>query len=282
MNYELINDANISDSLWKSIIERSKKSATEVICLTSCPGFQNVLAQHGLKGYTMIDYVVGRVWKKRGNYRFFNQPDIPDGNKVEMFSDGSIFIKQEGRIIAREYLFPNTRRMLQDVRYLNEDGSLDHIEEYTTDGSMYSSIFYSQDKVQEIDYYDDDGNVVLRYYYYNGLINYITVEEPKGHRVLTDYDNLTAFLRKKVAELVRPEDSVNINYLGVELDVLAHVKSTNNTLFLREPPYDVNGEIRGNLKGILNNTIKVVQKVNMPEKYVQKIAAVGIDTKKIV
>lgn len=71
-----------------------------------------------------------------------------------MNEDGSISIVHEGEDIGREFLFPDTRRAAQDIRYNNPDGSMDYIEEYAADGSLFSNIFYFNNEIQELVFYD--------------------------------------------------------------------------------------------------------------------------------
>ncbi|MDC9192465.1 hypothetical protein PSL54_18370, partial [Clostridioides difficile] len=62
-----------------------------------------------------------------------------------MNRDGVITIVKDGVVIGEMRVFPRTRRLVQDIKFLNVDGSRDMIEEYTFDGKPFSNIFYYDD-----------------------------------------------------------------------------------------------------------------------------------------
>lgn len=136
------------------------------------------------------------------------------------------------------------------MRYTNPDGSLDYIEEYAADGTVFSNIFYYNNELQEIVFYDMQERPVLRYYYYEKAINYITIEDPVSHEVHTSYASLAEFVQDQMAKIVHPNDTVIFNYMGAELDSLVKTQS-HNVLQLSEDPFDNNNVLRGNLEAIL-------------------------------
>ncbi|WP_390409538.1 hypothetical protein [Lacticaseibacillus jixiensis] len=259
MHYEIINRAAPDNADWAPMVARAKANAAQVIGLQNAQQFTKILAQAGLTGGTVVDLVAGRHYDPAG-YRFFNDVPVPTGAKVNMYQDGSIYVEDAGDPIAREYLFPNTRRAVQDIRYVNDDGSLDFIQEFAPDGKHYSDIYYYNNDIQEIDFYNDADAAVVRYFFYNKVINYITIEDPQTHEVIAHYPTINTFLSAQIGQLVSAEDVVTIGYLGIELDVLAQTQS-HNVLRMNESPFDEEGRVRGNLADILTNKVSYVHEV---------------------
>ncbi|MCC3237989.1 hypothetical protein LLE95_10230, partial [Pediococcus acidilactici] len=82
-----------------------------------------------------------------------------------------------------------------------------------------------------------------------------------------------------VAKIVKPEDEVGITYLGVELDALKNTQS-KNTLYLEEPAFE-GGQVKGNLKLIMENHIDYVQRVVVSSEDYQKMLDLGLDVSKV-
>lgn len=279
MDYELINTLDPNSALWQTVSERAKEDHKKIIVLSATPNFFGLVSASKLTGTTIVDHVTKRTYKKDG-YRFWNDVPIPAGDKVEMFDDGSIFVKHGGVQIAREYVFPNTRRAVQDLRYLNPDGSLDYIVEFASDGSLFSNIFYAYGKIQEIDFFNDDERPVLRYYYYEGNLNFITIEDPNTGKVLHKYSQLADFFADQVASIVKPSDTVTISYMGIEMSSLRKNKA-HNILQMIEPPFDNDHQVRGNLAAILKNDVDYIQTVKMPLNELEEIKHTNLSVKKI-
>lgn len=279
MNYELLNTIDVGADIWPTVKKRVKKNHATVLTLAAFPAYGGILAKEGLKGVNIVDLVTKRTYHA-DNYRFFNRVRVPYTAKVEMNDDQSINIIYEGEPIAREFLFPNARRATQDVRFNNSDGTLDYIEEYAADGTLFSNIFYTNNQIQEIVFYDLKERPVLRYYYYENNINYITIEDPVSHKVQTSYDTLPAFLQDQVAKLVDPEDTVTFSYLGIELESLMKTKS-HNIIQMAEPPLDESHNLRGNLRAILTNDIPYVQEVRMSLADFQQLGTTDAPMRKV-
>ncbi|RXT20493.1 hypothetical protein BVJ53_10880 [Lacticaseibacillus chiayiensis] len=279
MHYELLNTVDLTSPVWPDIKKRIARDHATLLTLTAEPDYGKVLAKEGLKGINLVDLLTKRTYHPK-EYRFFNKVRVPYSAKVDMNENGSISILHEGDSIGREFLFPDSRRAAQDIRYTNLDGSLDYIEEYAADGSVFSNIFYYNNEIQEIVFYDMQQRPVLRYYYYDNAINYITIEDPISHEVNTHYANLGEFIQDQMAKRVHPNDTVTFNYMGVELDSLVKTRS-HNVLQLVENPFDDNHVLRGNLEAILKNDIPYVQEVRMPLAAFQKIGEANVPMNKI-
>lgn len=230
-----------------------------VLTLAPMPRFFELCQLYELQGINLVDAITQRTYDRQG-YRFFNDGNTPSLAKIEMMTDGSIMVIHNGTVIGREYIYPNTRRAIQDIRYTNPDGSLDYIEEYASDGQVYSNIFYYNDDIQEIVFFNTHRQAVLHYYFYHKLINYITVEDPLSHQVRQSYANVESFAQQVLGQLLQPEDIVIIHYLGIELSVLSQATS-HNWLQLTESPFDEQHQVRGNLQAILENRISYISKV---------------------
>ncbi|WP_395319898.1 hypothetical protein [Fructilactobacillus frigidiflavus] len=263
MDYVLVNNVN-SDEQWQKIKAEFKGGRTpNVISLVSAPKIGKYFGEAHVNGYNLLDHLTHRKYHL-GSYRFFNDVPVPAWAKVFVNRDGSISILDRGEEIGKEFLYPNTRRAVQDIRYTNEDGSLDYIEEYAFDGTIFSNLFYAENEMLEMVFYDQHQRPVVRYYLYEGVINYITIEDPKTREVLTHYDNLNEFYNDQVKQKVTEHDKVTIYYMGVELTALRGTKS-HNILRLSESPLDDEGNVRGNLLDILYDRVSTIQTVKVTQ-----------------
>lgn len=261
MDYVLVNNVT-SDDQWEKIKAEFKDGKTpNVISLVSAPKIGKYFGEAHVNGYNLLDHLTHRKYHF-GSYRFFNDVPVPTWAKVFVNRDSSISILDRGEEIGKEYLYPNTRRAAQDVRYTNEDGSLDYIEEYAFDGTIFSNLFYAENEMLEMVFYDQQQRPVVRYYLYEGVINYITIEDPKTHKVTKHYNNLNDFYNDQVKQKVTAKDTVTIYYMGVELAALNGTES-HNVLKLSESPLDNNGEVRGNLVDILYDRVSTIQTVQV-------------------
>ncbi|ANZ57698.1 hypothetical protein BGL34_04115 [Fructilactobacillus lindneri] len=263
MDYVLVNNV-VSDNQWKKIKSEFKDGENpNVISLVSAPKIGAYFGEANVNGYNVLDHLTHRKYHF-GKYRFFNDVPVPSWSKIFVNRDGSISILDRCEEIGKEYLYPNTRRAVQDVRYSNEDGSLDYIEEYAFDGTLFSNLFYAENEMLEMVFYDQKQRPVVRYYLYEGVINYITVEDPKTQEVIEHYDNLPDFYNDQVKRMVTDQDTVIIYYMGVELSSLRGTKS-HNVLRLSESPLDDNQKVRANLVNILYDRISTIQTVQVTQ-----------------
>lgn len=275
MNYELLNVVDAASEIWQQVVERSQKNHHKILGIAASPYFARLVADQNLKGTSLLDYAMGRKYDL-SQHIYFNDVPVPEMSAITMFPNGSIFVVKDGKPIARQFLYPNTRRVPQDVRYTNIlDGSMDYVEEYSADGSVYSNIFYAYNDIQEIDFYNEKGEAVVRFYYFEGQINLVTIEDPKTHEVIKQYDNMLDFQQDQLSKLLKANDKVTINYLGIELDVLQKTVS-HNILRLMEPPLDESGNVRGNLELILKDQIPWIKEVQMTLPEFQELSNAGM------
>ncbi|KRN27695.1 hypothetical protein IV38_GL001908 [Lactobacillus selangorensis] len=280
MNYEIMNVLKPDAADWKEQKERMNRNHTRLITLAPDPTTPKFAKDDYPRIVNIVDYVTGRTYDPNG-FLFFDQVQTVDGAEIFMNQDFSIDIKADGNRIGTMRLYPNTRRFVNNITYLNQDGTRDFIEEYAYDGKLFSRIFYDKEQVQEILFFNDEREVVLTYYFYNGQMNYITVQDPKTRVIKERYNNLGNFLATKVAEIVRPEDKAAIYYLGIELTALSYTKS-KNTLFMSESALDDSGQVRGNLMSILDDKLPFIQKVVLTLKDAEDLKRLGIESDKIV
>lgn len=280
MNYEILNILEPAMPTWPAQEARIKQNHGKLITLAPDPGLLQKSAQTDVEVINIVDYVTKRTINPETSM-FFNQAPVVDGAEIFMNADGSIDVIKDGNKIGAVYNYYNSRRLVNNVTYYNRDGSLDFLEEYAYDGKLFSRIFYADNEVQQIVFYNDDESPVLTYYFYEHEMNLITVEDPKTHLIIEDYDNTADFLATKVAEITNAKDQVGIIYMGIELTVLSQTKS-DNTLYLVEDPLDENGQVRGNLAEILNNQLPYVQHVVVNQAQAEELKESGAPTDKLV
>ncbi|MEE6725943.1 hypothetical protein RAO22_06345 [Pediococcus acidilactici] len=278
MNYELISVLRPETDNWKSQKERAEKNQSTLITLFPEPFFVRLRKEEYSNMINIIDYVTKRKYDENDSL-FFDKVDTVQGAGIIMNRDGVITLVKDGVVIGEMRVFPRSRRLVQDIKFFNVDGSRDMIEEYTFDGKLFSDIFYYDDSIQEIDFFDNNQDVQLRYYFYEGSINLITIENPKTKEVIEKYDNMGQFQAAQVAKIVKPGDKVGITYLGIELDALRDTQS-ENTLYLEEPAFD-GDQVKGNLKLIMEDEIDYVQHVVVSSEDYQKMLDLGLDVSKV-
>lgn len=278
MNYELVSVLRPGTDNWKSQKERAEKNNSTLITLFPEPLFVRLRKEEYSEIINIIDFVTKRQYDESGSL-FFDKVQTVEGAQIFVNQDGVIDIIKDGVVIGKMRTFPNTRRLVQDIKFFNDDGTKDIIEEYTYEGKIFSNIFYFEDSTQEIDFFDNDGDVRLRFYFYEGAMNLITIENPKTKEVIEKYDNMGQFQAAQVAKIVKPGDKVGITYLGIELDALKDTQS-ENTLYLEEPAFD-GDQLKGNLKLIMEDEIDYVQHVVVSSEDYQKMLDLGLDVSKV-
>lgn len=278
MNYELINGVSPQSLAWPTFKQWAKEENAPFIVLQPLPGLLGVAKEQYIQLRSVIDFVTKRRYAK-DSYRFFNEAPVPDGAEIFMSGDGVISIIYEGEIIGYVTTYANTRRAVKQIDYLNPDQTKDFTEEYAYDGNQYSNLFYYDNTLQQIQFLNNDGQIVVREYLYDGMINMITIEDPITGKVVTQYDDLTRFLTATVAKMVTAHDTVRIHYMGVELNVLKD-SPAHNVLRLAEAPFDDQGTVRGFLLMILKDEINYVQEVEMSRAAYQALTVQNIPLEK--
>ncbi|MBO3091726.1 hypothetical protein J5F27_07290 [Schleiferilactobacillus harbinensis] len=278
MNYELINGVSPQSPAWPTFKQWAKEENAPFIVLQPLPGLLGVAKEQDIQLRSVIDFVTKRRYAK-DSYRFFNEAPVPDGAEIFMSGDGVISIIYEGEIIGYVTTYANTRWAVKQIDYLNPDQTKDFTEEYAYDGNQYSNLFYYDNTLQQIQFLNNDGQIVVREYLYDGMINMITIEDPITGKVVTQYDDLTRFLTATVAKMVTAHDTVRIHYMGVELNVLKD-SPAHNVLRLAEAPFDDQGTVRGFLLMILKDEINYVQEVEMSRAAYQALTVQNIPVEK--
>ena len=205
MNYELVSVLRVETDNWKQQKQRAINNNSKVITLLPDPFFTRYKKEKYENMMNIVDYVTKRTYNE-DNSLFFDKVPMIDGAEIFMNADGIISIIKNGVRIGEMRTFPQSRRLVQDVTYFNDDGTKDMVEEYTFDGSIFSNIYYYEDRVQEIDFTNNDGQVCLRFYFYEGEMNLITVVDPTTNAVLESYDNMIQFQKAQLQKIVGPED----------------------------------------------------------------------------
>ncbi|MBS7576338.1 MULTISPECIES: hypothetical protein [unclassified Enterococcus] len=280
MNYELVTVIKPNNPIWAKQKERLKHSDGQVLSISPSPCFNRLKQIEGIKGINLLDNITKRAHIPN-QFLFFNQIPTVTGSEIYMNTDRSISIISEGEEIGSVITYAGTRRHVKEVRYINPDQSLDFIEEYSDDGSLYSNIFYYNNKVQEIDFLNTQKFPVVSYYFYENVITLIAVKNPITLEVEHKYNNLNQFVSDQLAKLVTEHDQISISFLGIELMALEHTQSTN-TLYLEESPLNEAGEIKGNLLSILTNQVQFVHKVVVNEANYAILKSKNVPLDKVV
>ncbi|KRK96871.1 hypothetical protein FD04_GL002148 [Secundilactobacillus odoratitofui DSM 19909 = JCM 15043] len=278
MRYELTNMIRPGTANWEQQKQRLLAEGGQVLTLAPNPGFYGLLQAEGIDGINLIDWLTKRHYHA-DRYLFFNEIPTVSGAEIFMNKDRTISIISEGERIGSVILYANTRRAVKEVHYTNTDGTPDFVEEYTFDGGLYSRIFYTRGDVNEIVFYDESERPVIRYYFYDGVVNFVTVENDDGS-VKYRYNSVQAFLTDMLGKMMSKRDEINITYMGLELNVLEKTHS-DNSLYLQESPVDEDGKVKGNLRAILNNELPFIQTVKMDNNALQLIQSQVENTTKI-
>lgn len=279
MDYELVSALKPADKIWQSQKQRLKERNGKVISLSPSPNFNQLKKSEGIEGINLLDELTKRDYHP-DNFLFFN--NIPTAAAAEVFmnEDRSISVIHDGDEIGQVVTYPETRRHVKEVKYLNADGTTDFIEEYADDGQLYSNIFFFKDTVHEIDFYNSKQRPIVQYFFYEGQINLVVVRDQDSGEVCARYSSLMQFLATQVANNVTENDCVFISYMGLELFALAQTNS-RNVLYLMESPFTKTGDIKGNLLSILENKISYVQEVRMSREHYNKLVGKNVSLDKI-
>lgn len=279
MDYELVSVIKTTDIVWKSQKERLIENNGKVLSLSPSPNFNKLKHSEEVEGLNLLEVLTKREYQP-GNFLFFNS--IPTAAAAEIFmnEDRTISVINDGEEIGQVITYPETRRHVKEVKYLNVDGTTDFIEEYTDDGQLYSNIFFFKNQVHEIDFYNSKQRPIVQYFFYEGQINLVVVRDQDTGRVSAKYNSLTQFLTDQVANIVTEKDSVSISYMGLELFALAKTKS-RNVLYLTESPFTNTGGIKGNLLSILENKISYINEVKMLREHYKKLVGKNVCLDKV-
>lgn len=137
--------------IWEKQKKRIHEQQGQVITITPCSTFNQVIKTEKVSGFNLIDVVTQRHYNSKG-FLFVNQ--IPTIFTAEIFMNDNwiLSIIHGGDEVGIVKLYPNTRRLVQSVEYLNQDGTIDFIEEYADDWTLFSNIFFHENKAERIDF----------------------------------------------------------------------------------------------------------------------------------
>lgn len=279
MKYELVTVIRPADPNWKLQKERLHKEGGKVLSIAPSPDFEKLKKDEKVNGLNIIDRITKRPHDSK-SFLFFNQAPVPDEAEIFMNEDRSISVVQDGEEIGEVELYHGTRRHVKNLRYLNWDGTPDYTVEFADDGQPFSNIYYHEDKIQQIDFLGDKELPVLSYYFYDGQINLVALQEPRSFEVKEKFDTVLDFLSTEVAKIVKKTDTVTITYMGQELFALAKTKS-HNILRLEESPMDEQGNVKGNLKSILENRIPYIHEVHVNHMHYAQLQKTGVAMGKV-
>lgn len=269
MEYELVSVIRPKNPIWEKQKKRLLAQGGQVISISPSPTFNKLIVDEEVQGINLLDSLTQREHHEE-NFLFFNQ--IPTAYSAEIFmnEDRSISIVNDGEEIGRVVLYPETRRHVKEVQYLNSDGSTDFIEEYADDGELYSNLFFFNNTVQEINFFNNNQFPVVSYFFYEGKINLVAVKDPETMKVTAKYNSLMNFLTDQIAQLVDENDQISISYMGLEMFALEKTTSYN-VLYLEESPFDSKGVIKGNLLSILKDKISYIKEVRMSDTHYKQL-----------
>ncbi|GBG96359.1 hypothetical protein [Lactococcus termiticola] len=278
MNYELVTLIRPGDAVWDNAKKRLQADKGEVISILPSPDFAKILKNEDVKGVNLFDEKTGRT-TDLNNFMFFNQAPVPSNSEIFMNGDWTISVINNGDEIGNVELYPNTRRFVKNVSYKRMNGDTDYIQEYAIDGKLFSEIFYFNNKPQEIHFYSDEKVPRISYYFYEGNLDYVTLNDEKGEmgKGFKSLDEMLGFL---LSEKLTADDTVTVTYMGMEINVLSQAKS-HNQLYLEESPLTEEGQVKGNLQLILDDNIPYIHEVFMSQEHYLLLVEKGVSTKKV-
>lgn len=279
MNYELVRIIEPTSFIWKKQKKRIQARQGKVITIAPCPTFNQIVEREKVSGLNLIDVVTQRQYNSEG-FLFFNQVPTVSTAEIFMNENGTLSIIHDGTEIGVVKLYPNTRRLVQSVEYLNQDSTVDFIEEYATDGSLFSTIFFHEKKAERIDFVNSNQRPILSYFFYQGQSNFVTIRDEKTFQVVEKYKNINDFIAQQLASILTEKDTVAICYMGMEMYALEKTCSYN-ILYLEESPIDEHRQIKANLKAILENQITYIQEVKMTRTQYDLLRNYNVSLKKI-
>lgn len=279
MNYELVTLIRRGNPEWEGIAERLHCEAAKLISVLPSPEFSKSIEDLKIEGINLFDYLTRRSYDLSQSL-FFNRAQVPSFSEIFMNEDYSISIIHEGQEIGIMELFQNTRRLVKNIQYLHENGEKDYIEEYAIDGKIFSEIFYFNNLPQEIHFYNDKKIPVISYFFYEGRLEYVSLNDQRTGEVKEGFKSLDSFISEQVAKIITSIDQVRISFLGLELTALSKTNS-HNILRLNESPFDENGEVKGNLLAILTNKIDYIQEVEVSLETKQSLIKKGVPVSKV-
>ncbi len=279
MNYELVDVIQADSENWRHQQARGLANDARLITLAPDPSFIYKKGKYYQNAVNLVDLVTKRTLTP-GTSLFFDKVPTIDGAEVFMNPDGIISIIDDGIEVGEMTLYEGTRRFVKDVTYFNNDGSRDYKEEYAFDGKLFSYIYYWKDKVQQIAFVNDNKQIILRFYFYEGSLNLVTIEDPQTQVVTASYSSMAAFAAFQVGKLVNKDDTVHVTYLGLELEVLRFTDS-KNIVNLDESPFDDSGVLKGNLKMIIDGTTDFIDEIDVSREWYEDLKDAGTDLSKV-
>ncbi|USS90026.1 hypothetical protein [Fructilactobacillus carniphilus] len=282
MHYELVNKIDVKNPSWPIQKQRLMDKNGQLITLAPDPNLRNQLNQEKINGINVLDQYTGRkIDFNPDQYLYFNQVPTVTGAEIFMNPDFSVDVIADGDVIGNVILRSLTRRHVQQVNYVYPNGERDFTEIYASDGKKFSNEIYTDNQLQRTDFYDNQERPVVRFYYDDGQVQRITIENFTTMQITATYEVMHQFFAAKLKQILTEQDTVNINYLGIEMWSLDNTKS-HNTLYLTEDPLNSDGKIKRNLYDILLDNIKFIQSVHMNQNQFEKIKSTKLSTEKIV
>lgn len=278
MNYELVTVIRPEQEAWVLSKKRMYKSKGKVLSILPSQFFAKHLQDEKVTGVNVFDKLTKRKYDLNKSM-YFNEAPVPSYSEIFMNADFSISIINEGEEIGSVELFPQTRRLVKNIHYFSETKK-DFTQEYTIDGELFSEIFYFNNKPQEIHFYNKNRVAVISYFFYDGKLEFISLNNAKTGAMIQGYTSFEEFISDCVAKMLTVRDRVTISFMGIEMVALSK-SSSYNILELTESPLDDNGEIKGNLLQILKNNISYIHEVKMPLEYKQLLMKKNVPVSKI-
>lgn len=278
MNYELVTVIRPEQETWILSKKRIYESKGKVLSILPSQFFAKHLEDEKVKGVNVFDELTKREYSLDKSM-YFNEAPVPSYSEIFMNSDFSISIINEGEEIGSVELFPNTRRLVKNIHYFSEMRK-DFTQEYTIDGELFSEIFYFNNKPQELHFYNKNRVAVISYFFYEGKLEFISLNNGKTGTMVQGYTSFEEFISDCVAKMLTVKDRVTISFMGIEMLALSKSRSYN-ILELTESPLDDNGEVKGNLLQILKNDISYIHEVKMSLEYKQLLLKKNVPISKV-
>lgn len=180
-----------------------------------------------------------------GKPLYFDQIPVPRFWRIVGNSNGAQIYDLNHKRADVIFTKKDNTRLVKQVRWQNEAGQLQWVDEYDQYGHLFAKTSWSDNQARLKQYFDEKGRVVIESHLDNGSIFLNTGEESRYFKTLPDF--VSDYLQKSGLNL----EQIFYNTLSTSFfTTLKLPQSGHDTLFWHEP---IKGELPGNLNYIYKN-----------------------------
>ncbi|MEO5286576.1 accessory Sec system glycosylation chaperone GtfB [Limosilactobacillus allomucosae] len=181
----------------------------------------------------------------KGQPLYFDQIPVPRFWRIVGSSKGAQIYDLNHKRADVVFTKNDNTRQVKQVRWLNEAGQLQWVDEYDRFGHLFAKTSWADNRAWLKQFFNEQGQVVIESHLDNGSLFLNTRQECRHFKSLPDF--VSNYLQKSGLEL----DRIFYNTLSTSfLTTLKLPKSGHDTLFWHEP---VQNKLPGNLDYIYQN-----------------------------